>query len=1049
MMCPLPLSWMVRPAFAVAVTMIAVTSARGQSPAIDFGKDVRPILEANCLSCHGPEKQKSGLRLDRKADAMKGGDTGVAIVPNKSGESDLIARVASEKADFRMPPKGERLSAAQVDTLKKWIDGGAVWAEDGTRAAKNPRDHWAFNAPVRPVEPKTNDAAWARNPIDRFVLAKLEKEGLKPSPEADMATLLRRASLDLIGLPPSPEEIDKFLNDKSPDAYEKAVDRLLQSPHYGERWAQHWLDAARYADSDGYEKDKPRYIWFYRDWVINSFNKDLPYNQFLIDQLAGDLLPNATQDQIVATGFLRNSLINEEGGIDPEQFRMEAMFDRMDAIGKSMLGLTIQCAQCHNHKFDPISQEEYYKFFAFLNNDDEPSAIVYSGDEQMKIATMHRRIKEVEADLKHKTPDWPEKMARWEQTVQGSPEWKTVTGSFIEDSTGGQKYKLQPDGSYVACGYAPTKHTGILPVKTELTKIAAFRIELLNDANLPGYGPGRSFKGTCALTEFAVEAAPADEPGKKQAVKFVKASADFEQPEAALEPNFDDKSGKKRITGSAAFAIDGKDETAWGIDAGPGRRNVEREAIFVPEKPLEFPKGAALTFQIKQNHGGWNSDDLMTNNLGRFRLSVASTAPEISSLPKRVRDILPIAADKRTPAQVAAVFSYWGTTVPEWKAANDEIEGAWRDHPQGTTTLVLKARATPRVTSILKRGDFLKPVRPVTVGTPAFLHPLNAEAAEEPSRLALAKWIAAPESPTTARVFVNRMWQTYFGTGLVATPEDFGMRCDDPSHPELLDWLATEFMARGWSIKAIHRAIVTSATYRQQGKVTPELQARDPYNRLLARGPRLRVEAEVVRDIQLSASGLLNEKVGGKSIMPPAPEYLFQPPASYAPFPWKAETGTDRYRRSVYIWRRRSTPFPMLTTFDAPDASTSCVRRSRSNTPLQALVTLNETTSMEAARAMARRVLIHGGTTDLDRLAYGFRLCTGRVPTGAETDVLRDLLEKQRRRFADGLANPWEIATGSNTKPGDLPKGSTPTQLAAYTLVSRVLLNLDETITKE
>ena len=1019
-----------------------------QAP-VDFAKDVRPIFETKCIACHGPEKQKSGLRLDVKASAMIGGDSGPAIVAGKSGESELIARVIGEAEDTRMPPKGDRLTAEQIDTLKRWIDSGASWTEDAN--VKDPRKHWAFKAPVRPSEPKTVDSTWARNPIDAFVLAKLEKEGLAPSPEADKTTLLRRLTLDLVGLPPNPSELDAFLNDSSHNAYEKAIDRLLASPHYGERWAQPWLDAARYADSDGYEKDKPRSIWFYRDWVINSLNKDLPYDQFLVEQLAGDLLPNSTQDQKVATGFLRNSLINEEGGIDPEQFRMEAMFDRVDAIGKSMLGLTVQCAQCHNHKFDPISQEEYYKFFAFLNNDDEPAAIVYSPDEQMRIAQIHQQTKDIEAGLKHTTPDWPARMTKWEAGMKPEPDWKVLLGTFIDDSTGGQKYKPMPDGSFFACGYAPTKHAGVLPTTTDLTKISAFRLELLNDANLPGSGPGRSFKGTCALTEFMVEAAPADDPSKKTWVKFTKALSDIEPSEAALEPNFDDKSGKNRVTGPSSYAIDGIEETAWGIDAGAGRRNVEREAIFIPEKPIEFPKGAVLTFHLKQNHGGWNSDDLMTNNLGRFRLSVSSTAPDVASpvVPKRLREILTTAPDRRLPSQVNAIFSSFRATVPEWKTQHDTIENLWRDHPNGTTTLVLQARSTPRVTNILKRGDFLKPVRPVTTGTPAFLPPIPDSAKDDPPRLQLAKWLTSPEAPTTSRVFVNRVWQTYFGTGLVATSEDFGVRCDLPSHPELLDWLAVEFRDKGWSPKGLHKLIVTSATYRQQSKISPELLAKDPYNRLLARGSRLRVDAEAVRDIQLSASGLLSPNIGGKSIMPPAPAYLFQPPASYAPFPWKDETGPDRYRRSLYVWRRRSTPFPMLTTFDAPDASTSCVRRSRSNTPLQALMTLNETTAMESARAMARRVLKDGGSTDADRIAYGFRLCTGRMPTETERAVLKSLLAKETQRFADGMANPWEVATGASQKPTDLPNGSTPTQLATYTLISRVLLNLDETITKD
>ena len=1043
-----------RPWCGIALLAMAALSlwsplVRADTP-VDFAKDVRPVFETRCLSCHGPESQKSGLRLDLKAAALAGGDLGPAILPKNSADSDLIFRVTTDDENSRMPPKGDRLSASEVDALTRWIDQGAPWPDDA-RSARDPRNHWAFRAPVRPAEPKTEHPGWARNPIDKFILARLEREGLSPSPEADKATLLRRLSLDLIGLPPSPEELDAFLADPTADAYEKAVDRLLASPHYGERWAQPWLDAARYADSDGYEKDKPRTIWFYRDWVINSLNSDLPYDRFLVEQLAGDLLPGSTQDQKVATGFLRNSLINEEGGIDPEQFRMESLFDRVDAIGKSMLGLTIQCAQCHNHKFDPISQEEYYQFFAFLNNDNEPSAVVYTPSERMAIAEVRRKIGEVEADLRHRSPDWQARMAAWEAALPNEPNWVTLGGSFEEASTGGQKYEPNPDGSFSACGYAPTHHTGVLPVATDLARIGAFRLELMNDANLPCSGPGRSFEGTCALTEFAVEVAPRSDPSRKQPVKFVRATADFEPSEAPLGPEFEDKSGKKRVTGPASFAIDGKDETAWGIDAGAGRRNVPREIVFVPETPIEVPGGAVLTIRLKQDHGGWNSDDWMSNNLGRFRISVAAIAPDPAApvMADPLETALATAPDRRSPPQQAAVFSAWRNTVPEWKDANAAIEALWRGYPAGTTSLVLQARDTPRETNLLKRGDFLKPVRPVTTGTPSFLHPMPESARDDPPRLALAEWMVAPEAPTTARVFVNRVWQSYFGTGLVATSEDFGVRCEPPSHPDLLDWMAVEFRETGWSVKKLHRLIVTSASYRQQSRITPELRERDPDNRLLARGPRLRVEAEIVRDIQLSASGLLNPGVGGRSIMPPAPAYLFQPPASYAPFPWKEETGADRYRRSVYVWRRRSTPFPMLTTFDAPDASTSCVRRSRSNTPLQALFTLNETTAMESARAMARRVLNEGGDSDASRLSYGFRLCTGRRPSATELEVLNGLIAREARRFADGFANPWLVATGNHEKPADLPPGATPSQLATYTLVSRVMLNLDETITKE
>jgi hypothetical protein len=534
-----------------------------------------------------------------------------------------------------------------------------------------------------------------------------------------------------------------------------------------------------------------------------------------------------------------------------------------------------------------------------------------------------------------------------------------------------------------------------------------------------------------ALSEFEVEATPTEgADAKAQRVKFASATADIGEPENTplVEYARDKDSAKdKRITGPVSYAIDGKDETAWGIDAGPGRRNQPRKAVFICEQPIDASNGIRLSIGLKMNHGGWNSDDLQTMNLGRFRISYTTAANATADpLPKAVRAALAVLAEGRTPAQAAAVFSYWRTTVPEWAAVNGEIETAWKQHPEGTTTLVLDRREEPRMTSVLKRGDFLQPGAKVSAGVPAALNPLPEGAGE--SRLGFAKWLVDRRSPTTARAFVNRVWQAYFGIGLTGTPEDLGTQGESPSHPELLDWLASEFMDGGWSVKALQRLIVTSETYRQDSKVTPELLARDPLNRLLARGPRVRVEGEVVRDIQLAASGLLNPIVGGRAVMPPAPEYLFEKPVSYAPFPWKIEPGDEKYRRAVYTFRRRSTPYPFLGTFDVPNGETSCVRRSRSNTPLQALMTLNETMSMEAAAALAERMQKMGGESDEARLAYGFKVCTARTPSAHETETLRALLERQQARL--------------NT--GDIKDAAAP-----YTVVARVLLNLDETITKE
>jgi len=982
-----------------------------------------------------------------------------------------------------MPKKRDPLTDEQIALLRAWIDQGATWPETAVTTRRDWRQHWAFKPPTRPPMPQVKDRRWPRNPIDRFILARLEKEKLRPETEADRITLLRRLSLDLIGLPPTIAEMDAYLADKSPVAYEKQVERLLASPHYGERWGRQWLDAARYADSDGFEKDKMRFVWFYRDWVIKALNQDLPYDEFVIEQLAGDQLPNATQDQIVATGFLRNSMLNEEGGIDPEQFRMDAMIDRMDCIGKSVLGLTIQCAQCHDHKFDPLKQEEYYRMFAFINNDHEAQRVVYLQDEQKKAADLSRQIEELEAGLRHTSPDWQERLAKWETTIKNDqPDWIVLRPTVEEISTGGQRYLPQKDGSFLALGYAPTKHTVKIWATNDLQHITAFRLELLTDPNLPCSGPGRSFKGTCALTEFKVEAMDAKNPTNKVVVKFEQATADIEQPEAPLESNFEDKSGKKRITGPVQFAMDGKDDTAWGIDAGPGRRNQERKAVFQCATNVGFPDGTILLFLISQNHGGWNSDDLMNNNLGRFRLSATTNAAPVVAdpLPKHVRDIFAIPREQRTPAQTAALFTYWRTTVFEFKETNDKIEMLWKQWPNGATALTLLARDQARETYVLKRGDWLKPTQTVTAGVPAYLPPLPDSEQLSNSRLTFAKWLVDKKSPTTARVIVNRLWQSYFGHGIVDTPEDFGMQSETPSHPELLDWLACELMeprgndegqmtndernpksetrkqppktldsARPWGLKHIHRLIVMSATYRQGSKVTPELLAKDPYNRLLARGPRLRVEAETVRDIALSASGLLNPKIGGPSVFAPAPEFLFQPPASYAPFPWKEETGPERYRRALYTFRRRSTPYPVLQVFDAPNGDFSCVRRMRSNTPLQALALLNESLFVECAQALARKTLEEGGKTDAERINFAFRRALSRPPTAEEKAELMSLLEKQQKRIAEGWVSANEIATGKSEAAKDLSHVTTPTQLAAYTVVSRVVLSLDETLTKE
>jgi hypothetical protein len=1028
---------------ASAIGVRAEERAGAGPKSVNFNRDIRPILADKCFKCHGPDagNRQGKLRLDNgKAAQAPAASGSAAIVPGNVAESELYQRITSAEDDQRMPPTktGKALVPEEVARIKTWIEQGAEYQQ-----------HWAFVPPQRPPLPVVRDIGWCRTPIDRFILARLEAEGLKPSAEADKFTLVRRLGLDVVGLPPTIEQVDAFAADGCVSAYDKLVGSLFESPHFGERWGRIWLDAARYADSDGYEKDKSRQVYFYRDWVINALNHDLPYNRFIIDQIAGDLVPGATQDQVVATGFLRNSMINEEGGVDPEQFRMESMFDRMDCVGKGVLGLTIQCAQCHSHKYDPLTHDEYYGIFAFLNNADEANVAVYTRDQQVQKEQIEREIGDEEALIKRQYPGWEARMAAWEKRVgSDEPEWRVVRPKVDEESTGGAKYYPLEDGSMLVQGYAPTKHTVKMSVQTDLAAIAGIRLELLTDANLPMGGPGRSIKGTGALSEFRVEAAPADGKGPAIPFKFCRATADVNPPEAALEAIFDDKSGQKRMTGPIAFAIDGKNETAWGIDIGPGRRNQARKAVFTAEKPLGFPGGTILTFYLAQNHGGWNSDDNQNCNLGRYRLAITTAASATADpVPRAVRETLEIPTEQRTEAQRAAVFGYWRTTVPEFQEANARIESLWKRHPDGATQLALAERAKRRPTHLLERGDFLKPGKLIDPAVPTFLNPMPAGAPA--SRLSFARWLVDRQAPTTARSLVNRVWQAYFGTGLAATSEDLGLQCEPPSHPELLDWLAVEFMESGWSQKHLHRLIVTSAVYRQSSRPTPELLARDPYNRLLARGPRTRVDAELVRDIALAASGLLDPTVGGPSVCPPAPAFLFQPPTSYGPKIWREAAGPERYRRALYTFRYRSVPYPMLQAFDAPNGDFACVRRTRSNTPLQALTILNEPIFMECARALALRTLFEGGSCDHDRLIYAVRRCLSRRPTEGESKTLLDLLDRQTKRFARPDAAPWALAANDPAKPPPLPAGTTAPQLAAWTAVARVLLNLDETITKE
>ncbi|MFI4874299.1 MAG: DUF1553 domain-containing protein, partial [Blastopirellula sp. JB062] len=711
------------------------------------------------------------------------------------------------------------------------------------------------------------------------------------------------------------------------------------------------------------------------------------------------------------------------------------------------LGLTMNGARCHSHKYDPISQHEYYEMFAFLNNTNDASIPTYSAAEAKRVDAIRREIADIETTLQESNPAWRQEMAQWEtETQQLCGDWEVLEP--VELPFEGQKFRVLDDFSILSESYAPKSSSPKFTMRpTQTAKITGIRLELLTHPQLPLRGPGRSSRGTAALSEITVYAAPADDPSKRTKVKLVSATADV-NPAKGPQPDYlmdiKAKGGDQRVTGPIQFAIDGDKKTAWTTDSDPGRRNQSRKAAFVFEEPIGYETGTVITIEPNMSHGGWNNNDRHNCLMGRYRFSV-TTAPDpvADPLPFDVREILQTPAEQRTPEQQFMVFQFWRTTVDAWQAENERIESLWKSYPEGSSQLVLEERTEPRVTSLLHRGDFLSPTEVVAPGVPDFLHDLPQDA--ERSRLTFARWLVDRRSPTTARAIVNRIWQAYFGIGLVETSDDLGSQSTPPSHRELLDWLAVEFMENDWSLKHLHRLITSSATYRQSSNVTTEQYREDPYNRLLARGPRFRVNAEIVRDIGLTASGLLNREIGGPPVYPPAPSFLFKPPASYGQKAWNEETDDQRYRRGVYTFRFRSVPYPMLETFDSVPGNVSCVRRNRSNTPLQALTLLNEPLSLECAAALAARTLREGGESDASRLEYAMRCCVARVPSGAEIKVLQTMLDKQRRRIAAGELNAEQIAQawGENGEAKDLQ------EWVAWTFVARAILCLDETITKE
>lgn len=1006
--------------------------SRRAGAAADFNHQILPILTKRCFACHTGEKPESEYSLATRERALKGGKSGrAAIIPKNSKDSRILTMLTGAPGGTRMPPRGNPLAESEIDMITKWIDAGAPWGET---SAGGEHWHWAYRAPRRPPLPTVNNIYWPRNAIDYFILEQLENEKMEPSPEADRATLLRRLSYDLTGLPPTVEEVESFMNDPSGDAYDRAVDRLLASPRFGERFARPWLDLARFADTQGYEKDNRRSMWPYRDWVIDALNADMPFDEFTIEQLAGDLLVNSTMSQKVATGFHRNTMINEEGGVDPEEFRVDAVVDRTNTTATAWLGSTFGCAQCHNHKFDPISTKEYYQFYAFFNNTiDEVDHLQFESKANeastIRVAALDKRV-----EYEKLQEEITKLMTELNRVDLGLHAWRLAYTDFERfdlkhwvpiiptsaTALGGTKLTIGGDGVIIAGGAAPA--TDVYTIETDVTipKITQIRLELLPRVDDKNPVVGRADHGNIVLNEFTASIGG-------RAVKFSAAQADYEQGE--------------KYGGDGEWpahrTIDGSGDAAHGW-ALAGSVNKPHTIIYRPDSPIAAVAGEKLTFKLIQNYGG--------HTIARFKLSVrGDDSPGLAApVPEDIAQITNIAYQKQTAEQTSRLadffskFNHHGAPLrSRLAAARVELESI----PTGNV-YILKERSEPRETYIHTRGNFLSKGEKVDANVPSVFPPLPEGAAR--NRLTLARWLVDAKNPLTARVQVNRWWSYLFGRGIVETEEDFGTRGDEPTHPKLLDWLATELNQRGWGMKSMLRLIVTSATYRQSSNITNEARERDPNNKYYGRAPRFRLEAEMLRDGALAIGGLLSKKIGGPSVFPPQPDGLWT--MIYNSDQWMNSTGEDRYRRGIYTFWRRTAPYPTFTTFDAPTRETSCTRRPRTNTPLQALVTLNDPQFVEAAVALGRRMLDRKDGDPKNCIIYGFTSCASRKPSAAETERLLKLYNEQRAAFA---AKPEEAIKLLKNAPSFTSLGAeADLDWAAWGAVANVLLNLDETLVR-
>ena len=1014
--------------------------------AVDFNRDVRPLLSDNCFACHGPDigKRKAELRLDERAGALAPAKSGkAAIVPGKPDESEMVKRLFATDPDDLMPPEEshKKLTDAQRELLKKWVAEGAEY-----------KGHWAFIPPVPPSVPQiSNPKSPIINPLDAFIAQRLEKEGLTQQPEAPKETLIRRASLDLTGLPPALAEVDAFLADTSPQAYEKVVDRLLASPRYGEHMAASWLDLARYADSNGFQTDSSREQSVWRDWVIRAFNADMPFDQFTIEQLAGDMLPNATREQIIATGFNRNHRLNGEGGRIVEEWFAENVIDRVETTSLTWMALTMNCCRCHDHKYDPISQREFYQFFAYFNSNDESGVLDSEGgnsrpvveagtpeQEQKKVA-LAAAVKEAEASVAAAVKDLPALQAKWEpefkvQARAQNEAWHPLANEQAK-SEGGATLKKMEDGTWLAGGTNPDFDVYTITAPLAAGTFTGVQIHAVPDPSLPAQSLGRYPNGNYVLTDVDAEITA---PGLKEplAAQFTSADADYEQ--QGWEVDYIVKDKPKRGKGS-------KNKQGWAVD-GPTKKE-PRTAVFACV-PVTVPAGATITITLRH-------DALAGHNMGRFKVATTSLPPSLvkvkgAAVPAEVLAAIDADPAKRTPPQQAALTKFYreNTDNPARKAeaALVAVKKAVTDFADDLpTVMVMKEAPKPREAFILKRGEYDKPGDKVVRALPAALPPMPAGASND--RLGLAKWLVSGNHPLTARVWVNRQWEKFFGMGLVKTTENMGSQAEWPSNPELLDWLATEFVRLKWDMKAIQKLMVLSASYRQSSRVTPQLLERDPDNRLLARGPRFRLSAEQVRDQLLAVSGLLVEKLGGPSVRPYMPAGVWDETSVYGNLRnYMPDKGEGLYRRTLYtIWKRTAAP-PTMLLFDSPNREICTVKRSRTNTPLQALALLNEVTSVEAARRLAERMLTEGGSDTAARITWAFRRVTARQPSADELAVLATRCNDRLTRFKQNPDAAKKLIAHGDSKPD---AKLDPAELAAFTVTANVLLNLDEFVTRE